>query len=154
MEFYQFDTPLGLMALGEEDGAIVRLYLPNTPTPRLMPYATPLLEEGAKQILQYLHGQRRTFELPLSPQGTSFQKKVWQALQNIPFGERCTYRDLAQAVGCPKGVQAVGQANRKNPIPILIPCHRVTGVSGILRGYAGGIELQKALLELEGTGTC
>ena len=151
MEFYQFDTPLGLMALGEEAHTIVRLYLPNTPTPRLMPHATPLLEEGAKQILEYLHRQRCTFDLPLRPRGTPFQQKVWQALQDIPFGERRTYRDIAQAVDCPRGFQAVGQANRKNPIPILIPCHRVTGVSGILRGYAGGTELQKALLELEGT---
>ena len=152
MEFYQFDTPLGMMALGEEHEAIVRLYLPNTPTPRMMPHITPLLEEGSRQILEYLSGRRTSFSLPLHPMGTLFQQKVWQALQDIPFGETRTYRDLAQAVGCPKGFQAVGQANGKNPIPILIPCHRVIGSSGILRGYAGGTELQRALLELEAKG--
>lgn len=153
MEFYQFDTPLGWMALGEEEGAVVRLYLPNTPTPRLMPHATPLLEEGAKQILEYLKGERQTFDLPLRPQGTPFQQKVWTALLNIPYGETRTYRDLAQAVDCPRGFQAVGQANSKNPIPILIPCHRVIGSSGALRGYAGGTDLQQTLLSLEMKGS-
>lgn len=152
MEFYQFDTPLGLMALGEEDGFIVRLYLPNTPTPRMMPHATPLLAEGEKQIMEYLSGQRRLFSLPLCPKGTSFQQKVWSALLDIPFGKRRTYRELAEAVNCPKGFQAVGQANSKNPIPILIPCHRVIGSSGILRGYAGGTNLQQTLLDLEEKG--
>ena len=150
MEFYSFDTPLGNMAIGEEDGAIVRLYLPNSPTPRLMPHATPLLSEGARQILAYLNGQRQSFDLPLRPQGTHFQQKVWACLQTIPFGEVCSYRDIARAIDCPKGFQAVGQANRRNPIPILIPCHRVIGSSGKIQGYAGGIDLQKALLALEG----
>ena len=150
MEFYSFDTPIGCMALGEENGAIVRLYLPNIPTPRLMPHATPLLSEGAKQILEYLNGQRRSFELPLYPQGTHFQQNVWTCLQTIPFGEIRSYRDIAQAANCPKGYQAVGQANRRNPIPILIPCHRVIGSSGKIHGYAGGTDLQKFLLALEG----
>lgn len=152
MEFYQFNTPLGMMALEEENEAIVRLYLPNTPTPRIMPYATPLLEAGAKQILEYLSGQRKSFSLPLHPMGTLFQQRVWKALQDIPFGETRTYRQLAQAVDCPRGFQAVGQANSKNPIPILIPCHRVIGSSGVLRGYTGGTELQQALLDLEWKG--
>ena len=154
MEFYQFDTPLGVMALGEEDGAIIRLYLPNTPAPRMMPHATPLLQEGARQILEYLSGQRAAFSLPLRPAGTLFQQKVWKALQDIPFGETRTYRQLAWAVDCPGGFQAVGQANSKNPIPILIPCHRVIGSSGVPRGYTGGIELQQALLDLEAKGKC
>ena len=154
MEFYQFDTPFGMMALGEENQSIIRLYLPNTPTPRMMPHATPLLEEGAKQILEYLSGRRRSFSLPLCPIGTPFQQKVWKALQDIPFGETRTYRDLARAADCPKGFQAVGQANSKNPIPILIPCHRVIGSSGALRGYMGGTELQRALLDLEAKGNC
>lgn len=149
MEFYQFNTPLGMMALEEENEAIVRLYLPNTPTPRIMPHATPLLEAGAKQILEYLSGQRKSFSLPLHPMGTLFQQRVWKALQDIPFGETRTYRQLAQAVDCPRGCQAVGQANSKNPIPILIPCHRVIDSSGVLRGYTGGTELQQALLDLE-----
>ena len=150
MEFYSFDTPLGTMALGEENGAIIRLYLPNSPTPRLMPHATPLLAEGEKQLLAYLNGHLNAFDLPLCPQGTPFQQKVWACLQAIPFGEIRSYRDIAQNAGCPKGFQAVGQANKKNPIPILIPCHRVIGASGILRGYTGGTKLQQTLLCLEG----
>lgn len=152
MEFYQFDTPLGLMALGEEDGAIVRVYLPNMPTPRLMPHATPLLERGRTQILEYLSGARKTFDLPLRPQGTPFQRKVWNALREIPWGETRSYGDIARAVGCPQGFRAVGMANRANPLPILIPCHRVVGADGNLGGYACGADLKRALLAVEGIG--
>ena len=150
MEFYQFDTPLGLMALGEEEGAIVRVYLPNMPTPRLMPHANSLLEQGRTQILEYLAGTRKTFDLPLRPHGTPFQQKVWDALREIPWGETRSYKDIALAVDCPKGFQAVGMANRANPLPILIPCHRVVGADGSLGGYAYGADLKRALLAVEG----
>ena len=150
MDFYMFDTSLGFMALEAEDQAITRVFLPNSPTPRIMPHATPLLLEGEKQILEYLSGQRREFDLPLNPQGTPFQKRVWAALRDIPYGQTRTYRDIAQAVDCPKGFRAVGMANHCNPIPILIPCHRVVGADGSLTGYAGGLELKQALLALEG----
>lgn len=149
MDFYPFETPLGYMALGAEEGSITRLYLPNSPVPRLMPHATPLLEEGEKQLLEYLSGLRREFDLPLKPQGTPFQHKVWAALQEIPYGQVRSYRDIALAVDCPKGFRAVGMANNRNPIPILIPCHRVIGANGSLVGYAGGLELKQALLSLE-----
>lgn len=137
------------MALGEEDGAIVRLYLPNAPTPRLMPYETPVLIEGRRQVLEYLAGERRVFDLPLAPQGTPFQKKVWSVLQDIPYGQTRTYRGIALAVGCPRGFRAVGMACNRNPIPIIIPCHRVVGANGALTGYAGGMRLKQALLDLE-----
>jgi len=150
MEFLSFSTPLGNMALGEEGGAIVRLYLPNDPTPRLMPHETPLLTEGRRQLLEYLAGQRREFDLPLAPQGTPFQLRVWLALRDIPYGQIRSYGDIARAVGCPRGVRAVGMACSRNPIPILIPCHRVVGINGTLTGYAGGVELKRALLRLEG----
>ena len=149
MEFLSFSTPLGEMALGEEDGAIVRLYLPNSSTPRLMPRETPLLAEGRKQLLEYLSGRRRVFDLPLAPRGTPFQQKVWAALREISYGQTRSYRDIALAVGCPRGFQAVGQANRHNSIPILIPCHRVVAADGGLGGYAGGDTLKRALLRLE-----
>lgn len=149
MEFLSFSTPFGMMSLGEEDGAIVRLYLPNTPTPRLMPRETPLLIEGRKQVWEYLTGERQVFDLPLAPQGAPFQKRVWAALRDIPYGQNCTYRELALAVGCPRGFRAAGMACNRNPIPIIIPCHRVVGVNGALTGYAGGVELKRALLELE-----
>ena len=149
MEFFQFESPIGWMGLGAEDGAIIRVYLPNSPTPRLMPRSTPLLEEGRKQILEYLAGERKQFDLPLEPTGTPFQKKVWKALQGIPWGETCSYRDIAQAVDCPGGFRAVGMANRNNPLPILIPCHRVIGADGSLGGYAAGTDIKKALLAVE-----
>lgn len=149
MEFLFFETPLGYMALGEEEGHITRLYLPNSPTPRLMPHETPLLGRAKEQLLEYLAGERKVFDLPLAPQGTPFQQKVWNALRDIPWGETRSYRDIAVAVDSPKGFRAVGMANHRNPIPIFIPCHRVVGADGSLTGYAGGLELKKALLTIE-----
>lgn len=150
MDFYQFSTPLGPMALAGEGEAITHLYLPGRPTPRLVSHPTPLLLEGEGQLLEYLGGQRKVFDLPLNPQGTPFQRRVWQALEAIPWGETRTYRDIALAVDSPRGFRAVGMANHYNPIPIFIPCHRVVGADGSLTGYAGGVELKKALLSLEG----
>lgn len=150
MDFLLFDTPLGQMGLAAENGAITRLYLPNSPTPRLMPHSTPLLEAGREQLLEYLNGARKEFDLPLAPSGTPFQEKVWAALLGIPWGQTRSYRDIALAADCPRGFRAVGLANRRNPIPIFIPCHRVVGADGSLTGYGGGLELKRALLELEG----
>jgi len=150
MDFFLFDTPLGQMGLTAEEGAITHLYLPNSPTPRLMPHPTPLLETGRIQLLEYLAGARREFDLPLAPRGTPFQEKVWAALRAIPWGQTRSYRDVALAVDCPRGFRAVGLANHRNPIPIFIPCHRVVGADGSLTGYAGGMELKRALLALEG----
>ena len=150
MDFYQFSTPLGPMALAGEGEAITHLYLPGHPTPRLVSHPTPLLLEGERQLLEYLGGRRKVFDLPLNPQGTPFQCRVWQALEAIPWGETRTYRDIALAVDSPRGFRAVGMANHHNPIPIFIPCHRVVGADGSLTGYAGGLELKKALLSLEG----
>ena len=149
MEFLSFSTPLGQMALGEEEGTIVRLYLPSAPTPRLMPHETPLLIEGRRQVLEYLAGERQVFDVPIAPWGTPFQQRVWAALRDIPYGQKRTYREIALAVGCPKGFRAVGMACNRNPIPIIIPCHRVVGVGGALIGYSGGAELKQTLLDLE-----
>ena len=151
MDFLSFSTPFGDMALGEDDGAIVRLYLPNASIPRLTPRETPLLTEGRRQLLEYLTGDRHVFDLPLAPQGTPFQQRVWAALREIPYGQTRTYRDIACSVCCPKGFRAVGMACHRNPIPILVPCHRVIGASGGLTGYAGGMELKHTLLHLEST---
>ena len=150
MDLSLFDTPLGQVGLAEEDGAVVRLYLPNAPTPRIMPHETPLLAEGRRQLLDYLTGARQTFDLPLRLQGTEFQRQVWEALRAIPYGETRSYGQLAAALGRPKACRAVGMANHNNPIPILVPCHRVVGTDGSLTGYAGGLDLKRRLLELEG----
>jgi methylated-DNA-[protein]-cysteine S-methyltransferase len=149
MEFWMFDTLLGTMAVGEEDGHITRVYLPNSPMPRLMPHKTPLLERAEGQIREYFDGRRQEFDLPLTFVGTDFQKKVWQALTEIPYGKTVTYGALAERIGCPGGARAVGAANHCNPLPILVPCHRVVGAGGNLTGYAGGMEMKKFLLELE-----
>ena len=111
--------------------------------------ASKLANEAIKQLSEYFKGNRKVFDLPLAPKGTAFQREVWNALQTIPYGEIRSYKDIAIAVGREKGAQAVGQANNKNPIAIVIPCHRVIGKSGKLVGYGGGIEIQQYLLDLE-----
>lgn len=150
MDFCLFDTPVGQMALAGEGDAISRLYLPGLPLPRLASRETPLLARVREELLEYLAGARRDFDLPLAPQGTPFQQRVWAALREIPYGQTRSYRELALAAGSPRGYRAVGMANHRNPIPILIPCHRVVGSDGSLTGYAGGVAKKQFLLELEG----
>ena len=150
MEFLVFDTPLGQMALAEESGALTRLFLPGEGIPRLVSRETPLLSKGRDEILAYLRGERRSFDLPLDPMGTPLQQAVWAELRRIPYGETRSNAQVAAGIGKPKAVRAVGQANHRNPLPIFIPCHRVIGASGKLTGYGGGLDLKEKLLELEG----
>lgn len=110
---------------------------------------TPLIRKAAEQLMEYLAGKRKAFDLPLEPEGTPFQKAVWKALTGIPYGKTRTYKDIAESIGNPKACRAVGMANNKNPIAILIPCHRVIGAGGKLVGYAGGLDIKKKLLDLE-----
>jgi methylated-DNA-[protein]-cysteine S-methyltransferase len=111
---------------------------------------TPVALEAARQLRAYFGGELRQFDLPLDLRGSEFQMRVWNALLGIPFGETRSYRQIAQAIGSLKAVRAVGAANGANPIPIVVPCHRVIGSSGKLVGYGGGLPLKKRLLELEG----
>lgn len=106
-------------------------------------------QRSSLQLSQYFDGRRKKFDLKLSYYGTEFQIKVWKALQEIPYGTTCTYKDIAERVGIPKGCRAVGMANNKNPIVIVVPCHRVIGMNGSLTGYAGGLDVKEYLLELE-----
>lgn len=110
---------------------------------------TALLCEAKKQLTEYAGGKRLLFDLPLSLTGTDFQKGVWAALQTIPYGETRTYGQIAAQVGSPRGSRAVGMANHRNPVAIIVPCHRVIGADGALTGYAGGLDNKKALLCLE-----
>lgn len=142
-------TPLGNMTLVSEGESLTRLYLPGDPTPRILSRETPLLCEARRQLLGYLAGELRAFALPLAPAGTPFQQEVWRALEEIPYGETRTYGQIAAAIGRPKAVRAIGQANHRNPIPIFIPCHRVVGADGSLTGYGGGLDLKEKLLTLE-----
>jgi methylated-DNA-[protein]-cysteine S-methyltransferase len=110
---------------------------------------TDLISEAIKQLDEYFKGVRKVFELPLRPQGTDFQKKVWDALQLISYGETRSYKDIAEMIKEPKACRAVGGACNRNPIMIVIPCHRVVGCDGSLTGYAGGLDLKEKLLTLE-----
>ena len=110
----------------------------------------PVLEQAAQELEEYFAGKRREFTVPLAPKGTEFQQKVWTALREIPYGTTVSYKDIAVRIGKPGAAVAVGQANRWNPIPIIIPCHRVIGTNGKLVGYTGGMHIKEALLAVEG----
>lgn len=109
----------------------------------------PILLEAERHLREYFAGERTQFDLPLEPRGSEFQKKVWRALREIPFGRTRSYLDLAKAIGSPKASRAVGAANGKNPLSIVVPCHRVVGTDGALTGFAGGLETKATLLALE-----
>lgn len=145
------DTVIGKLYLAETDGAITHLYFEgDSHENEIMGERTPLLQEACDQINSYLEGKRTGFDLPLSPKGTPFQERVWAALQSIPYGETISYKELAIRAGNIKACRAVGMANNKNPISVIIPCHRVIGTSGKLVGYGGGLPLKEKLLRMEG----
>lgn len=147
-----FDAPFGRIALAEQGGKITNLFLRDLPEVKASTYTpneTGILKEAARQLGEYFEGRRQAFNLSLEPAGTPFMQAVWQELLQIPFGETRSYQDIARNMGNPKACRAVGQANHRNPIPILIPCHRVIGSRGSLVGYGGGLEIKKFLLALE-----
>lgn len=147
MAVLYYDAPVGWLRITENGSAVTELsFVSACGTSE----ATPLLSVVAEQLTSYFAGARRMFEIPLAPRGTPFQLAVWRALQTIPYGEVRTYREIATLVGDPKACRAVGMANHRNPIPILIPCHRVIGSDGRLTGYAGGLERKEFLLKTEG----
>jgi methylated-DNA-[protein]-cysteine S-methyltransferase len=115
----------------------------------IIPKRTAILDETIQQLEQYFAGSRQAFDIPLDICGTSFQKLVWQLLRGISYGQVATYRDIAVSLGASKAVRAVGGANNKNPVPIIIPCHRIVGSNGTLVGYAGGLNIKEYLLNLE-----
>lgn len=149
--YFAYQTAIGEILIAEEDGAITDLKSTSRLDPQFLgkSHETSLLALTIAQLNEYLAGNRQTFDLPLAPQGTPFQRSVWQALRAIPYGETRSYRDIAIAIGNPKAARAVGMANNRNPISYIIPCHRVIGANGDLVGYGGGLELKKRLLELE-----
>lgn len=142
-------SPIGELTLAARDGAVTHLLFGHVPFPGAAEGETPLLKEARRQLEEYFARGRREFTLPLHPQGTPFQEKVWQALLTIPYGETRTYQGIALLAGSPKAVRAVGSANHHNPISIFIPCHRVIGKNGSLTGYGGGLPAKRFLLELE-----
>lgn len=143
-----FSSPIGNLKICEEQGCITGVSLVDKESSDKYDFAG-VLYDACIQLDEYFSGKRKVFDLPIRYEGTCFQQKVWKQLQTIPYGETRSYSDIADAVGNAKAVRAVGQANNKNPILIIIPCHRVINKNGNLAGFACGLEVKKYLLELE-----
>lgn len=151
-----YDTPLGPVLIARTDAGLAGLWFAQQkwhPEPFDAPKRPddPLLREAATQITDYFAGRRTQFELPLDLHGSPFQRSVWQALRDIGCGATRSYADIARGIGAPQAVRAVGAAVGRNPISVIVPCHRVVGSSGHLTGYAGGLDRKRALLALEGS---
>ncbi|MDR1459196.1 MAG: methylated-DNA--[protein]-cysteine S-methyltransferase [Bacteroidales bacterium] len=148
MPHYDYQTPFGSIWIAEENHSIVRIKY-KIGNSNMAKKETELIQETYKELGEYFSGKRKTFDVPIQLIGTPFQKRVWSALQTIPYGEVWSYKQLAEAVDLPKGFRAVGMANNQNPISIIVPCHRVIGIDGNLVGYAGGLDIKRKLLEIE-----
>lgn len=146
-----YESPIGMICIEEQGGAIIGVYLDKecTTEDKEEDVKNPVLREAIRELSEYFLKQRKEFDLPLSPQGTEFQKRVWQALRTIPYGETRSYGEIAKQIGNPKASRAVGGANNKNHIMIVIPCHRVIGANGALVGFGGGLDVKEYLLQLE-----
>lgn len=153
MYYCYLETPIGDLLLAGDEEALALVGFPqgsmrHDPEPDWIYNEKPFVE-ARKQLAEYFAGDRKSFELPLKLTGTEFQVRVLEELQRIPYGETKSYRDIAERIGRPKAVRAVGAANGRNPIPIIIPCHRVIGSHGELTGFGGGLDTKEALLRLE-----
>lgn len=142
-----YSTPFGLVKIGSEAGSIVLIRRVSAPDGASCP--SPVTDLAARQLEEYFAGRRKAFDFPISPKGTPFQLAVLNALRQIPYGETRSYKEIAAAIGKPNAARAVGMACNRNPIWIAIPCHQVVGSDQTLTGYAGGLDMKQALLELE-----
>lgn len=149
MEHYSFETPIGLLTVSGDSQGVQSVVFSEAQGIISEDTVPVTLKDAVVQLQEYFSGQRTAFNLKLNPEGTAFQKKVWQELQSISFGKTCSYQEIANKLGDPKVIRAAASANGKNPIAIIIPCHRVIGSDGSLTGYAGGLHRKKWLLELE-----
>ena len=156
IRFARIATPQGTLLATARDGALTGLYFEGQkyfprvdPAWREDPQAAPLAE-CARQVGEYFEATRTGFDLPLAPEGTDFQRRVWNEIARIPYGETITYSELAARAGAPGSARAAGAATGRNPISIVVPCHRVVGTDGSLTGYAGGLHRKTRLLEIEG----
>ncbi|MDE2137388.1 MAG: methylated-DNA--[protein]-cysteine S-methyltransferase [Gammaproteobacteria bacterium] len=152
ISWWEIDSPVGGLLLADDARALTRIYFqsgrhPFTPPPAWRRSATPFAH-ARRELEEYFAGTRRTFSVPLAMQGTAYQRTVWQGLLGIPYGETISYGELARRIG--SAPRAVGLANGANPLPIIVPCHRVIGADGSLTGFGGGLPVKRALLELEG----
>jgi methylated-DNA-[protein]-cysteine S-methyltransferase len=146
-----FESPVGRLELECDGDVLIGVWLPNERRHgrRDVDDIPPVLKDTASQLEEYFAGERRSFDVPMELDGTGFQREVWSELARIPYGETISYGELARRVGRPSAPRAVGQANGRNPIPIIVPCHRVLASNGI-GGYGGGLDLKRALLAIEG----
>jgi methylated-DNA-[protein]-cysteine S-methyltransferase len=153
MHITTVDSPIGELTLASDGEGLTGLYMTDQRHRPELPAADgdddAVLAAAREQLTEYFAGERRDFDLPLKPAGTPFQRAVWEALREIPYGETAGYGELAQRLGRPGAARAVGLANGRNPIAIVVPCHRVIGAAGALTGYGGGLERKRYLLELE-----
>ncbi len=144
-------TPVGPLTLTADDGALTGLAF-GSPLPDVdgeRNDAEPVLATARRELAEYFAGERQDFSVPLAPQGTAFQLRVWEALRAIPYGSTISYGELARRIGDPRASRAVGLANGRNPIVVVVPCHRVVGADGSLTGFGGGLAAKRALLDLE-----
>ena len=151
MALYFYDTVIGQLGIEEHDNKITAIYIEKDQKLKSPPQIieTKIIKETVKQIKAYFKGELKNFSVEFSPGGTEFMRKVWLELTKIPYGQTATYGEIAKRVECPKGYRAVGLANNRNPIPIIIPCHRVIGANGALTGFRSGIHIKQKLLDLE-----
>ncbi|MGH8273263.1 MAG: methylated-DNA--[protein]-cysteine S-methyltransferase [Gammaproteobacteria bacterium] len=154
MYYTQMESPVGQLTLTADEKALTGIYFEGEQVPSEDGWESrpshPVLKAARRQLEEYFAGERKTFDLPLAPKGTAFQRQVWKALERIPYGETQSYGEIARKIKNPKAVRAVGAANGANPIPIVVPCHRVIGADGTLTGYGGGLPRKQKLLALEG----
>lgn len=155
MYYTRFNGPVCEIILAGDNDGLSHLHLNTGKGKRKFDISTEWIDDSSffedviQQVNQYFKGKRKTFAIKLNPKGTDFQKMVWHKLVKIPFGTVCTYKDIARAIGNEKAARAVGMANSKNPIPLIVPCHRVIGTNGSLAGFAHGLEMKATLLRVE-----
>ncbi|NKZ14320.1 methylated-DNA--[protein]-cysteine S-methyltransferase [Mycolicibacterium septicum DSM 44393] len=152
LHYRTMDSPVGLLTLAGRDGKLMHLRMVDQtyePSREGWEADDTAFSDAADQLSAYFAGERTEFDLELDMVGTQFQRRVWEALQTIPYGETCSYGEIARQIGSPSASRAVGLANGHNPIGIIVPCHRVIGANGSLTGYGGGLDRKRALLELE-----
>ena len=149
INYFCYDTEIGRIKISEKDEKIIGLVFSDYKKEDEIEKETELIKKAYTQLEEYLSGKRTDFNIEIEMIGTEFQKKVWKELLNIPYGETRSYKDIAIAIGNEKACRAVGNANNKNPIAIIVPCHRVVGSNGSMTGYAGGLDIKEKLLKIE-----
>ena len=149
INYFCYDTEIGRIKISEKDEKIIGLVFSDYKKEDEIEKETELIKKAYTQLEEYLSGKRTEFNIEIEMIGTEFQKKVWKELLNIPYGETRSYKDIAIAIGNEKACRAVGNANNKNPIAIIVPCHRVVGSDGSMTGYAGGLDIKEKLLKIE-----